>query len=61
MDIADDLDLLHVFDEVQALIAPYAAADTRRPYTEEAIEAEQAYVRTMIETRRAVLGEQGFD
>ena len=58
IDIANDIDMLGIFDEVQALIDPYVRADTHRPYSLEYVEYYQDHMRKMIRQRESELEDQ---
>jgi hypothetical protein len=58
MDLAEAIDLLGSFDDVQAQIREATRADTRKAYTDAEVEAAQAAVHAMIEGRRAKLEDQ---
>ncbi len=52
------VDLLAVFDEVQAQIEPYVEADERKPYDMSQVVYYQDYMRSMIEGRAGVVESQ---
>ena len=58
IEIADSIDYLGIFDEVQELIEPYVRADTHRPYNLEYVEYYQDYMRDMIRDRKEELEDQ---
>lgn len=62
LDLADDMDLVAMFDEVQAQVEPLILADTHKPWTNAQVTAGQAAMREFIVTRRTVLTRQlGLD
>ena len=58
IEIADDIDMLGIFDQVQELIEPYVRADSHRPYSLEYVEYYQDHMRSMIRKRESELYDQ---
>jgi hypothetical protein len=58
IEIADDIDMLGIFDEVRALIDPYVRSDSHRPYSLDYVEYYQDLMRTMIRQREGELTDQ---
>jgi hypothetical protein len=55
LDQTDAIDLVGERDRVAAQIAPWVAADTRKPYTDEQVAAAQSAVHWFIKERRATM------